>query len=230
MEMQRKSELIKRRAVAKASLTCVQIYISGTNLKISKVKVRFDKLPSILSKFESTQDQLECMEDTDHSLDRIEFETQYCQVEAKFSEVLHPVLDALHSRDNSTHSSSSKHSQSGHSSRLKFPTIQIPVFSGQTVSWLSFRHTIEVLIVNNNTLSNVQKFHYLVSSLKDEARNLIANFQITNENFLVEWQLIAKEIQQKRLISIMHAKNLCNLPEVKKANSASCVSSYLQTC
>jgi hypothetical protein len=40
--------------------------------------------------------------------------------------------------------------------------------------------TFEALIVNNTTLSNVQKFHYLIASLKNEAKNLISNLQITN--------------------------------------------------
>ena len=47
------------------------------------------------------------------------------------------------------------------------------------------RDTFEALIVNNTSLSNVQKFHYLIASLKNEAKDLIINLQITNENFLV---------------------------------------------
>ena len=49
--------------------------------------------------------------------------------------------------------------------------------------------TFEALIVNNTALSSVQKFHYLIASLKNEAKDLISNLQITNENF-VAWQLV----------------------------------------
>jgi hypothetical protein len=45
--------------------------------------------------------------------------------------------------------------------------------------------TFEALTVNNTTLSNVQKFHYFIASLNNEAKDLIANLQVTNENFLV---------------------------------------------
>jgi hypothetical protein len=75
-------------------------------------------------------------------------------------------------------------------------------------------------VVNNASLSKVQKFHYLIASLTGEAKDLISNLQITNENFVVAWQLITQRYNNKRLISMMHAKNLCNLPEVKKANAS----------
>jgi hypothetical protein len=35
--------------------------------------------------------------------------------------------------------------------------------------------TFEALIVNNTILSNVQKFYYLIASLKNEAKDLISN-------------------------------------------------------
>jgi len=52
------------------------------------------------------------------------------------------------------------------------------------------KDTFEALIVNNTTLSNVQKFHYLIASLKNEDKNLISILQITNDHFLVPWQLV----------------------------------------
>ena len=35
-----------------------------------------------------------------------------------------------------------------------------------------------------NDLSNVQNFHYLIASLKNEAKDLLCNLQFTNENVL----------------------------------------------
>ena len=62
--------------------------------------------------------------------------------------------------------------------------------------------TFEASIVNNKTLSKVQKFHYLIVSLQNEAKDLISNLQITNENFLVAWQLVTQRYNNKRLIAI----------------------------
>jgi hypothetical protein len=77
------------------------------------------------------------------------------------------------------------------------------------------------LVVNNATLSNVQKFHYLIASLQDEANGLISNLQITNENFLVAWHLLTQRYNNIRVISMMHAKNLCQIPHVKKGDALS---------
>ena len=60
------------------------------------------------------------------------------------------------------------------------------------------------------------KIQYPIASLKNEA-----NFQITNENFLVAWQLVTQRYNNKRLIAMMHAKHLCQLPPVKKGDASS---------
>jgi len=49
MDSMRRTQLIKRRAVAKASLTRMQTFIDSGDLKVNELKVRLDKLPSILS-------------------------------------------------------------------------------------------------------------------------------------------------------------------------------------
>jgi len=96
------------------------------------------------------------------------------------------------------------------SSHIKLPTIALPTFEGNTCSWLHFRDTFEALIVNNPVLSNVQKFHYLIASLKNEAKDLISNLQITYENFLAAWKLFTQRYNNKQLIAMMQGKHLGN--------------------
>jgi len=82
------------------------------------------------------------------------------------------------------------------SSHSKLPTIALPTFEGDTCSWLHYRDTTEALIVNKTALSNVQKFHYLIASLKNEAKDLISNLQIKlklNSVALVREQTIPTE-------------------------------------
>jgi hypothetical protein len=45
--------------------------------------------------------------------------------------------------------------------------------------------------------------------------------QITNENFLVAWLLLTQHYNNIRLISMMHAKNVCQIPRVKKDDASS---------
>ena len=66
------------------------------------------------------------------------------------------------------------------------------------------------LIVKNHSLSNVQKFHYLLSALQGEAQ--FAN----SEN---AYQLVCNRYNNKRLNAINYVKALLNLPSVSKNNS-----------
>jgi tRNA(Glu) U13 pseudouridine synthase TruD len=52
MKAARRQQLIKRRAVAKASLTRMQNFLKSGDLKVNEIKVRLDKLSSILNKLE----------------------------------------------------------------------------------------------------------------------------------------------------------------------------------
>ena len=65
MESTLRQQLVKRRTVAKASLTRLQNFIEAGGSKVNEIKVRLDKLPSILNKFESAQDDLKCLDETD---------------------------------------------------------------------------------------------------------------------------------------------------------------------
>jgi len=165
-------------------------------------------------------------DDTDYFADRELFETQYYEVKTKFNELLHHVVEQPFSRCSSPRSSlsgQSNQSPRSHvsSTHIKLPVIALPTLDGDTCNWLHFRDTFEALIVNNKTLSNVQKFHYLIASLRNEAKDLISNLQITNENFLVAWQLVTQRYNKKRLIATMHAQLFCQMPQVKGEDASS---------
>ena len=164
-------------------------------------------------------------DDTDYFADRELFETQYYEVKTKFNELLHHVVEQPFSRCSSPRSSlsgQSNQSPRSHvsSTHIKLPVIALPTLDGDTCNWLHFRDTFEALIVNNKTLSNVQKFHYLIASLRNEAKDLISNLQITNENFLVAWQLVIR-YNNKHLTATMHAQLLCQMPQVKGEDASS---------
>jgi hypothetical protein len=48
MEATRCEQLIRRRAVAKGMLTCMQAFIEAGNHNVNQIQVRFNKLPGIL--------------------------------------------------------------------------------------------------------------------------------------------------------------------------------------
>jgi len=50
---------------------------------------------------------------------------------------------------------------------------------------------------------------------------LISNLQISNENFLVALQLVTQRYNNTRLIAMMHAKPLRQMPEIRKGDASS---------
>jgi hypothetical protein len=63
----------------------------------------------------------------------------------------------------------------------------------------------------NETLSNIEGYHYLISSLEDEPRQLLQNLPITNDKFKVARELIYNRYDNKKIICAKHAKALLNL-------------------
>jgi len=163
MDPTRRTQLIKRHAVAKAFLTRLQNFLETCEIKFNEIKVMLAKLPSIFNKYESAQNELEYLDEAEYSLDREEFENQKYQVEDNFNEIIHPVMDppSRRSSPSSSLSGHSNHTPRSHTSstHIKLPTIALPTSEGDTCSRLQFRDTFKALIVNNTTLSNVQEFH-----------------------------------------------------------------------
>jgi len=141
-------------------------------------------------------------------------------------ELLHPVVEQPLSRCSSPRSSLSGHSNQSprphvSSTHIKLPVIALPTFNGDTCNWLHYRDIFEALIVKNTVLSNVKKFHCLIASLQNEAKDLISNLQITNENVLVAWQLATQRYNNKCLIATMHVQLLSQMPPVQKGDASS---------
>ena len=55
MDEERRKQLIRQRAAAKASLTRLQKYIDSGERKVNQLQIRYDELPVIASKFEVAQ-------------------------------------------------------------------------------------------------------------------------------------------------------------------------------
>jgi len=158
--------------------------------------VKFNKLLDICNRYDIAQSELELSDDTDHTSDGELLENTYYQFESNFGEILHPVMYPPYRRS-STRSSLSGHSNqtprsNTNSTHIKLPNIALPKFEDNTCSLSHYRDTFEALVVNNTTLPNVQKIHYLIASPENETKDLISNLQITNEKYLVVWQLLTQ--------------------------------------
>jgi hypothetical protein len=172
------------------------------------------------------QDELESIDERDYMHDHEQFQNQYFAVKVKINEPLHPLMSppcSRHSSGSGSHHSAnlSNHTRSSHSdnTHIKLSVIALPAFDGNVCSWLHFRDTFDAPVVKNTQFTNVQRFHYFISAFKGEAKELISNLPITNDNVMVAWQLVTQCYNNVKLIAMMHAKHLWKMPQVTKGDA-----------
>ncbi|KAJ8893804.1 hypothetical protein PR048_006405 [Dryococelus australis] len=72
----------------------------------------------------------------------------------------------------------------------KLPTITPPTFGGEVTQFLHFYDTVSCLIVNNDSLDNIKKFHYLLNSFTSDDHKVIENLPVGGDNFQIAWNVI----------------------------------------
>ena len=77
MDSTRRTQLIRQRAVANASLSRMQTFTELGERKVNEIQVRFDDLQGIFNRYDMAQNELELLDDMDHFDDQELFETRY---------------------------------------------------------------------------------------------------------------------------------------------------------
>ncbi|XP_063630296.1 uncharacterized protein LOC134801610 [Cydia splendana] len=113
-------------------------------------------------------------------------------------------------------------------SEVRLPRISIPTFNGNYTEWQSFHDLFVALIHNNSSLENVQKLHYLKSSLTGDAEVLLRQFCITGENYTEAWAILKKRYNNKRYIANTVFKKFFGQRELSQ-ESASAIKQLLDT-
>jgi hypothetical protein len=89
---------------------------------------------------------------------------------------------------------------SSRNDRIKLSTISLPEFSGSFEKWLSFRDSFIKLIHNNETLTDIEKMHYLRSTVTGDALSTIEGLSITDTNYSAVWSLLVQRFENQRLL------------------------------
>nr|CAI5842935.1 unnamed protein product [Callosobruchus analis] len=196
-------KLIRQRGGVKATLTNFEKYLTNiqTSEKLSDVEIiesqgRINIIEgNIYQKFSDVQDQIEAICD-ENDLDREynereKFENNYYSVIAAAKKLLKDNEPAQPCDRSSSGSQSLRNSiLSNQVSRhyhplqgVKLPTINLPTFDGNLQNWLEFRDIYESLIHKNESISNIQKFHYMRASLSHEPAQLIKGIEFSANNY-----------------------------------------------
>ncbi|XP_048487178.1 uncharacterized protein LOC125490853 [Plutella xylostella] len=215
-------ELVRKRGIVKGRLTRFSNYLANVAkdsvLKAQDridLKLRIQGATSLFAEFNELQTKLEesvneC--DLNSQLDqREQFEDSYYGTIAQAELILNSGEVT-----NSSHSSSNKNLLKS----VQLPTISMPTFDGSFERWLEFRDTFSSLVHNSTDITNIQKFHYLKSSLKGSAALIIDALEFSSDNYNVAWELLLNRYNNNRLLVQNHIKALFNLNPLPKESAA----------
>lgn len=108
---------------------------------------------------------------------------------------------------------------SGSMDHVRLPPITLQKFDGNIDEWLSFRDLYTSLIHWKTDLPDVEKFHYLRSSLIGEALSHIANIKISKANYALAWETLTKEYNNHKLLKKKQAQSFFELPVLVKESA-----------
>lgn len=108
-----------------------------------------------------------------------------------------------------------------HRQRVKLPEISIPPFTGEISQWTSFMELFSALILNDSSLTSIQKFIYLKSYLRGEPVKLIDTLELTNDNFKIALEILKDRYENKLVILNTYINALLDYPVLLKCTSQS---------
>ncbi|XP_018406238.1 PREDICTED: uncharacterized protein LOC108782451, partial [Cyphomyrmex costatus] len=222
------SEAKTRRTIIKATLTRLKTYLeSAQSARATKFELieRKKKIANLFEQYDEVQARLECLTiDSDpnsaatHAEDRARVEEAYFQLMALYEQRINLVEQSQVESQSTTNARNLVTHQNNSESNIRLPKIQLPIFSGSYEDWYTFHDSFDKLIHMNESLSTIQKFHYLRSSLKDKAAEVIKSFDITTENYAEAWQLLNERFDNRRRIVQTHVRAIFEIAPIHKEN------------
>jgi hypothetical protein len=182
------AQLVRQRGTLKCKLTNFSTFLApylsipGINdLQASEVESRLSKIEEMYTTFDELQEQIEITSDTPTGryAERTEFENEYFAIVARARELLRKRGNADVKVMSEAGSSSCHHKNN----LVRLPKIDLPQFSGHYQYFLEFRDTFLSLIHNNDSIDDINKFHYLRSSLQGSAALVIRSLDFKAENY-----------------------------------------------
>ncbi|XP_065091132.1 uncharacterized protein LOC135712080 [Ochlerotatus camptorhynchus] len=104
---------------------------------------------------------------------------------------------------------------------LKLPTITLPEFNGDYNECLAFHDIFLALIHSNQDVPDIEKCHYLKSSLIEEAAQVVESFAISAANYPLAWQALVSRYANEYLLKKRHLQAMLEIQWVKKETTAS---------
>lgn len=166
MDSETRKRLTKQCGIVKGTITKIKHVLDAytEDVSIHHLRLRQETALKAWEEYNISQEKL-LLEDEDethvesHQADLDSFTDTYCTVMSKLQDILEPVQEIRNvSRQNSLVGSQAQ-SSTERQVQIKLPTIKIPTFSGNVIHFRHFHDTFNSLIIANQSLDNIQRYH-----------------------------------------------------------------------
>ncbi|KAJ8979854.1 hypothetical protein NQ317_006319, partial [Molorchus minor] len=90
--------------------------------------------------------------------------------------------------------------------------------SGKIKEWPAFIDLYNVLVHNNNELSDVEKYQYLLTSLKDDPLGIVKGIPLLGPNYSIAYATLCKRYQSKRIQCTHSWNEIINSTKIDSEN------------
>lgn len=111
--------------------------------------------------------------------------------------------------------------------RSRLPKVEIPKFSGEIGEWPKFKQLFVSIIHSKSDIPNIEKFHYLCTSVTQEAKSIIAPFTIDDENYLKAWDALCKRYDNKRLLATSYVDKILDFNPSKGSPTLAALQAFI---
>lgn len=115
---------------------------------------------------------------------------------------------------------------SSHSVRL--PEIPLPRFEGELANWPDFRDRFTALVHSRSTISNAEKFYYLLSCLGTDPLEAVKGIAVSNDTYPLAWVTLVERYDKPRKLAYTLLESMLSAPAIQNESVAS-LNKFLST-
>ncbi|XP_076384569.1 uncharacterized protein LOC143263795, partial [Megalopta genalis] len=212
--------LMIERGTVKAALTRFKTFICkfATTTSVGSLKKRLDANVCLLDNFNRVQTRIEILvagtdAEAAHAIEREEFETAYFDL---IDQVEIVIARATPEQSRITTNSPISAQTADTAINIRLPTLQLPSFDGNYSDWVKFKDTFTSVIHENNSLTDIQRFHYLNTSLKGVAARVIQALGVSGTNYRHAWELLKSRYEDSTSLKRHHVNSLLDLKSIQR--------------
>ncbi|KAA5607749.1 DUF1759 domain-containing protein, partial [Pseudomonas aeruginosa] len=102
--------------------------------------------------------------------------------------------------------------------QVRLPKINLFKFDGRIEQWRTFYDTFTSLVHENENITAIDKFHYLISCLSGAALSIANGVPVTSDNYKIVFDALVGRFENKRLLATSYLDKIIQFQQLKSSN------------